>query len=158
MVAKILVALDNSPISNKIFQEALTLARSKSAQLMLVHILSTQSTDSPPDPRMSSLGIDAQLSLDWVKSYRQQWESFEQESLEILKSFEAEATAAGVATELTQTYGNPGRTLCELASSWNADLVVLGRRGKSQIAELFLGSTSNYAIHHLPCSVYVVHG
>ena len=157
MVAKILVALDNSPISNKIFQDALMLARSQSAELMLVHILSTQSTDSPPDPRMLSLGMDVQLSLDWVQSYQQQWESFEQESLEMLKSLAAEATAAGITAEVTQTYGNPGRTLCELAKTWNADLVVLGRRGKSQIAELLLGSTSNYAIHHLPCSVYVVH-
>lgn len=157
MVSRILVALDRSQISHTIFETALVLAQTYSARLMLLHVLSSQSTDSPPDPRMMSLGLEAQLSADWVKSYHDQWQKFEQESLELLKTFEDRSLKAGVETEVTQTYGNPGRTICDRAQSWNADLVVMGRRGHSNLTEWFLGSVSNYVMHHVCCSVYLVH-
>jgi len=157
MVSRILVALDNSQTSDTIFDAALVLAQAHSARLMLLHVLSSQSSDSPPDPRMMSLGIEGQLSVDWVKSYHQQWAKFEQESLELLKRFEDRGIEAKIETELTQTYGNPGRMICEVAQSWNADLVVMGRRGRSNLTEWFLGSVSSYVIHHVACSVYLVH-
>jgi len=47
--------------------------------------------------------------------------------------------------------------ICELAIDWNADLIMMGRRGRSGIAEFFLGSVSNYVLHHAPCSVQIVH-
>lgn len=157
MVSRILVALDRSQTSDSIFEAALVLAQAYSARLMLLHVLSSQSADSPPDPRMISLGIEGQLSMAWVKSYHDQWAKFEQESLELLKTFEDQAMQAGIETELAQTYGNPGRVICDVAQSWNADLVVMGRRGRSNLTELFLGSVSNYVIHHVACSVYLVH-
>ncbi len=158
MVARILVALDRTNTSQTIFQEALAIAKANGARLMLLHVLSTQSADSPADPRMMSLDLDTQLTTEWVKSYHAQWEKFEYDSLELLKSFEDRAMQVGVETELTQTYGNPGRTICDLADSWNADLVVMGRRGRSHLTELFLGSVSSYVIHHISCSVYLVYG
>ncbi|MBP0022438.1 MAG: universal stress protein [Roseofilum sp. SID2] len=157
MVSRILVALDRSPTSHTIFEHTLVLTQAYSARLMLLHVLSSQSSDSPSDPRIVSLGIEGQLSMDWVKSYHDQWAKFEQESLELLKTFEDRAVQAEIETELTQTYGNPGRVICDLAQSWNADLVVMGRRGRSNLTQWFLGSVSNYVIHHVPCSVYLVH-
>ena len=47
--------------------------------------------------------------------------------------------------------------ICELAKFWNADLIIMGRRGRSGLAEVFLGSESNYVLHHAPCSVQIVH-
>jgi nucleotide-binding universal stress UspA family protein len=32
----------------------------------------------------------------------------------------------------------------------------LGRRGLTGVAEMFLGSVSNYIVHHVGCSVLVV--
>ena len=52
--------------------------------------------------------------------------------------------------------GDPGRWVRDLAQSWEADLVVLGRRGLTGVAEMFLGSVSNYIVHHVNCSVLVV--
>ncbi len=39
-----------------------------------------------------------------------------------------------------------------------ADLIVVGRRGRSGLSELILGSASNYVLHHAPCSVLTLQG
>ena len=44
-----------------------------------------------------------------------------------------------------------------MANSWQADMIIVGNRGRSGLSEFFLGSVSNYVMHHAPCSVLVVH-
>ena len=46
--------------------------------------------------------------------------------------------------------------ICNAAISWQADLIIMGRRGRTGLSELFLGSVSNYVLHHAPCAVLVV--
>jgi nucleotide-binding universal stress UspA family protein len=75
----------------------------------------------------------------------------------MLQSWSSQANTSGVNTEFTQNTGSPGRMICELATDWNADLIIMGRRGRSGLAEFFLGSVSNYVLHHAPCSVQIVH-
>ncbi|MCZ8054719.1 MAG: universal stress protein, partial [Microcystis sp. LE19-12.2C] len=48
------------------------------------------------------------------------------------------------------------KTICKVAREENIDLIVIGRRGRSGLGELFLGSVSNYVLHHAPCSVLIV--
>ena len=50
--------------------------------------------------------------------------------------------------------GSPGVGLVECSEG--ADLLVVGRRGRSIAAELILGSTSEYCLHHAHCPVVVV--
>jgi nucleotide-binding universal stress UspA family protein len=50
--------------------------------------------------------------------------------------------------------GSPGACLVECSEG--ADLLVVGRRGRSMAAELILGSTSAYCLHHAHCPVVVV--
>jgi nucleotide-binding universal stress UspA family protein len=51
--------------------------------------------------------------------------------------------------------GRPGPTI--VAEGSDADLVVVGHRGESQIS-MMLGSTANYVLHHAECPVVVVRG
>lgn len=53
-------------------------------------------------------------------------------------------------------FGAPGYQICTLANEWQIDLIVMGRKGHSGLAELFIGSVSNYVLHHAHCSVLVV--
>ena len=46
----------------------------------------------------------------------------------------------------------------ESSQNWEADLIVIGRRGHQGLSEILLGSVSNYVVHHAPCSVLVVQG
>jgi nucleotide-binding universal stress UspA family protein len=156
MFHKILVAMDFSGIGKYVFDEALSLAKALKANLMLVHVLSAEEEGCPS--MVSSFGYYPMVSEVTQEFYREQWEAFEKQGLQMLRARTNEATATGVNTEFTQTSGSPGRTICHLAQTWGADAIVIGRRGRSGLSELLLGSVSNYVLHHASCSVLVVQG
>ncbi|MBW4613224.1 MAG: universal stress protein [Desmonostoc vinosum HA7617-LM4] len=157
MFKRILVALDRSEMGQKVFEQALTLAKVTQASLMLLHVLSPDEEGSPYTPMLSNFDYYPGLSSQSFEVYQKNWDRFKNEGIQILQSLCAQANTAGVATEFTQNLGNPGRMICDLARNWNADLIVMGRRGRSGLTELFLGSVSNYVLHHAFCSVHVVH-
>lgn len=156
MFQKILVAVDRSDVSQQTFAAAVDLAKTLNAQLMLVHVLSPLEA-SYPSPLYSSRAAYP-VAPESMQLYVQQWQAVEQEGLEFLRSKTAIATAAGIPTEFTQALGDPGHTICALARSWEASLIMIGRRGYRGLGELFNGSVSNYVMHHAPCSVLTVQG
>ncbi len=157
MFKKILVALDRSEIGQQVFDEALGLAKLTQANLMLLHILSPEEEGSPYVPMLSNMDYYPGLNSQSFELYQKQWDTFKDQGIQMLQSFCAQANTAGVTTEFTQNIGNPGRMICDLARTYGADLIVMGRRGRSGLMELFLGSVSNYVLHHAPCSVHIVH-
>ncbi|MDZ8024587.1 MAG: universal stress protein [Nostoc sp. DedQUE01] len=157
MFKKILVALDRSEVGQKVFDQALDLAKLTQASLMLLHVLSPEEEGSPYVPMVSNFDYYPGLNSQSFELYQKQWETFKTQGIQMLQAFCAQANTAGITTEFTQNLGNPGRLICDLARSYDADLIVMGRRGRSGLTELFLGSVSNYVLHHAPCSVHIVH-
>ena len=157
MFKRILVALDRSEMSTKVFEQALSLAKITSGNLMLLHVLSHEEDGSPEALIFPNIDYYPGWNEETFKLYQEHWEKFKNEGLQMLQSFSNQAHTAGVNTEFTQNSGNPGRMICELAKTWNADLIIMGRRGRSGLAEFFLGSQSNYVLHHASCSVQIVH-
>jgi nucleotide-binding universal stress UspA family protein len=157
MLKKILVALDRSEMRQQVFEQALALAKSMSAQLLLLHVLSPEEEGSPYIPMLSNVDYYPGLSGQSLDLYQKQWERFQDEGVRMLHSLCAQANTAEITAEFTQILGNPGNTICKLATQWEADLIIMGHRGRSGLAEFFLGSVSNYVLHHAGCSVYIVH-
>jgi nucleotide-binding universal stress UspA family protein len=160
MFHKILVAMDLSGNSQQAFEEALKLAKAMGGNLMLLHVLSSEEEGSPRVTDFTGLDMYPELypevREEILMSYRKQWDEFETQCLDMLRSRTAAANTAGVNAEFTQLPGSPGKTICELAKNWGADLIVIGRRGRSGLSELILGSVSNYVLHHAYCSVLTV--
>lgn len=67
------------------------------------------------------------------------------------------AQAAGdVAAEPQVRCGTPSRAICDEATAWDADLVVVGSHGKGWVDRVLLGSTTERLLCSLPASVLVV--
>lgn len=154
MYQKVLVAMDTAS-NQQVFDAAVSLAKANNANLMLLHVLSEEEVGSPT-PILPSLEYYPSLNDKNWELYQEQRKACAKQGLELLRLHQEQANAAGVSAEFTQLGGSPGRAICELARNWGADLIITGRRGRSGLSELFLGSVSNYVLHHAPCSVLVV--
>jgi nucleotide-binding universal stress UspA family protein len=152
---RVLVALDRSPQAAAIFEKALS---ETADQLLLVHAL-RMDTDIPSGTFMG-IGTIADLDTYGVmKRLQQEKIQHEREkSIEWLQTYQQQAISKGISTEIACLTGTPGSGICDLARSWNADLIVLGRRGHQGLTEVVMGSVSNYVVHHAPCSVLIVQG
>lgn len=163
MWSKILVAIDRSKVNQAVFDEALFLAKATQASLILLHVLSSEEENSPIMSHYPTVSnsyhythLSPQISRLANENYHRQWQAFKAEGLDLLRSFAEKAIAAGVTTEFSQISGHPSSSICDFAQTCHADVIILGRRGFSGIKELFLGSVSNYVVHHAPCSVLLV--
>jgi nucleotide-binding universal stress UspA family protein len=158
MYQKILVAVDQSETSQYVFEQGVFLAKASDAELMLLHVLSPLE-----DPYLSPVftqpdSIYPSVQTAPIDSYMREWEELKKQRLDWLRSLSDTAINAGVKAGFTQNLGDAGRIICEVARNWPADLIIVGRRGRTGISEFLLGSVSNYALHHAPCSMLIVQG
>ncbi|MCC0177776.1 universal stress protein [Waterburya agarophytonicola K14] len=153
MINKILVAVDRLENNQSIFNTAVSLAQTNNAKLMLLHGLSQTEANYPA---LLTYTYYPMMDDREHKTYQKQLEKYRQWELDFLQDLTEKAIAAGIDAEYTQLTGNPGHTICELAETWSADLILVGSRGLKGLKEMFLGSVSNYVTHHAPCSVLIV--
>lgn len=162
MFNKILAAIDYSIGSKQVFNEALSVAKADGANLILMHVLSVEEGGSPPMSRYlvqhknRCIHVNPSIMRLANEADEREWSEFKQKGIKLLRSYSEKAIAAGIKTEFTQVTGQPSSTICEFARSCHADVIVIGRRGHSDLKEMFLGSVSNYVVHHAPCSVLLV--
>ena len=155
MLKKILVAIDDLERDREVFDEALAIAQTQGASLLLLHILPGEDQTNLFPPTLMGYGTPLLVETT-IERFRQDWKALENHGLSMLQDIAAKAKANGVSCEFIQLAGSPAPIICEIARDWDVDLVVMGRRGFSGLAEVFIGSVSNYALHHAPCSVLVV--
>lgn len=150
---KILAAIDRSPQSDLVFEQALEIAKREEAALMLFYCL-------PLETQRVGLYADVYGGelLNFSKEMLTLLQQEKEEAKKWLTDYCQKATEQGISTEWTLKVGDAGSRIRELAMVWGADLVVLGRRGRRGLAEIVLGSVSNHIVHHAPCSVLVVQG
>lgn len=153
--SKILVAVDQSALGQIVFTQALDLAKTQNASLMLFHCLMPEVLLGPM-LMPGEFGLSPQLISQTYKVQQEQLELEVRATQDMLEHYTKTATQQGVTAEYRYRCVDAGRGICELANSWNADLVIVGRRGIKGLTEVLLGSVSNYVLHHAPCSVLVV--
>jgi nucleotide-binding universal stress UspA family protein len=154
---KVVVALDHSQLGQTVYQQALDLAKLHHAELMLFHtMVHTLGETLVPIPM--ELGLYPELVEDTYQIQQDNRSKHLQQVKTWLHRYADQASGVGILTEIKINYEDqPGPSICETAFDWGADLIVLGRRGFSGIAEALLGSVSNYVLHHAHCAVLVIH-
>ena len=153
---KIIAALDYSPLSKLVFDQALDLAKANGASLKLIHCLTSEMIGEPIGTLPIELGFypeyvgyayhSAPTLAAGQLDKAQQW----------LHHYCDTAKSQGVIADFDCQVGEPTLYLCQVAKNWKADLLILGRRGRTGLAEALMGSVSNYVMHHAPCSVLIV--
>jgi nucleotide-binding universal stress UspA family protein len=154
---KILVAVDYLTSTSELFEVALQLAKACNSHLMLFHCLQEPISGMPEFLAHAGMGAYSGVYSQEIIELEEQVVREATEELEAwLSSFVNRAREAGVEAESNYLIGEPGRQICAFAKEWGADLILIGRRGRSGLSELLLGSVSNYAIHHAHCAVLVI--
>ncbi|MFB2893499.1 universal stress protein [Aerosakkonemataceae cyanobacterium BLCC-F50] len=153
MFKKILVAMDSLETSNHILAAALFMAKTSNAELMLLHVVSPYEEGYPNISIQVGKNSQILTHKDSISNYFKQREKFESQSLELLRSHLVQAIAMGIKAEMTQNFGDPKWNICDLARTWGADLIVMGRRASYDIKDAIHGSVSNYVLHNSHCAV-----
>ncbi len=155
MFSKILAPIQSPMTDQVVFDQALALAQQNQAKLMLLHVIApdTRSTPALPNPTLYRYPV---ITDELMQDYRQRWEDIETQGLDMLKILADKAKAAGVEAEFSQNVGNTGHVICNMVDNWEADLVVIRQPDRSKLDELFLGSVSNYVLHHASCPVLAI--
>lgn len=133
---RILVAVDTSPQAPMVFEQALEFAKKESASLMLFHC------------------VELGAKLTYPSAIKEKTQKGE----ELVQSYQQKAQEQGITIESISQVGEAGKAICNLAESWGADLIMMGRRGCKGLTEVILGSVSNHVVHYAPCSVLVFQG
>ena len=136
----IVVPTDFSEASEASLAEAVELARSNSAELLLLHVIQDVHTPTRQVLKMRSFPNFA----DEVRKNVEQ-------SLAELRA----KVPDGVTCRTRVVEGIPSAEIADVAASENADLIVIPSHSRSGIKRLFVGSTTERLVRVSPCSVLV---
>lgn len=145
MYKRILVPIDGSDTSNMALAEALRLARESGATVRLVHVLEEMAYLTGYDQFGGYTGGLLTAMRDNGSRVLEQ----AQEKLQ-------EAGVSGDAMLFDQLGERLGETIAKAASSWPADLIVVGTHGRRGFSKLLLGSGAEQVIRQAPVPVLVV--
>lgn len=156
MFNKILVPLDQSQQVENVFAKAMKTALDNESQLMLFHVLDW-------DYHMGlgtfdAIEMETDLSGAVAKFQQEQMQGQINDIRDWLRQYVKKAQEHKIPVQSRCAIGHPGPKIRDFAQEWEADLIILGRRGLGGVSEILLGSVSNYVLHHAHCSVLVVQG
>lgn len=151
-VMKFLVAIDGSKASQHALAQAIRLAASGNARIVLLVVI--EPVNNVYFPGMMPTG---EPLVAWQGVPADQMEKMVSDTARSVLS-EAEVTCreAGVQCETLLQSGSPRSIICEVAEKEAPDVLVIGSRGLGTVERLMLGSVSDYVIHHAHCPVLIV--
>jgi nucleotide-binding universal stress UspA family protein len=132
----VVVGVDSSPNSVLVLGKAIEEAERRDTDLHVVHVF------NPPVAYLE-VPIDVVVIRDAERSAV--WGQIE----DVIGSTSRQVTKVDLD-------GYPPDTLSSYATEVEAELLVLGTRGRGELASLILGSTSHRALHLATCDVLVV--
>ena len=139
-----LVGVDGSEWSDRATERAVHLAKQTDAQVKLVYVLSW-----PAVQPMMLEEVAPPIILDRDEEEKQVTKNV----LEPLKRKYA-GTDVPITTELV--WGDPAQVLHDCAKEERANMLFVGRRGRSRFADLILGSVANKLAHYIGIPLVLV--
>ncbi|KAK3612047.1 hypothetical protein CHS0354_021731 [Potamilus streckersoni] len=132
------IAIDESEYAEYALQWFLQHVRRQDDYLLLIHVPEAY------DFSMASPAVVDQLLKDLEKRVNK----LEGKYRDLLKD-------AGINGKFRTGGGKPGEIICQIAAEENAALIITGTRGLGKIRRTFLGSVSDFVVHHSKVPVLV---
>jgi len=140
MLKRILIAFDGSEQSYKAFDFALQMSSLRAGISPEIIVLSVA---QPPEPA-DIVEVDA-----IIDSATQHYE-------ELFKELREKAKAKNLEIKTEVAVGHPAAQIVKIADEKKCDMIIVGHRGKSKIADWLLGSVSKRVSSYAPCTVTIV--
>jgi nucleotide-binding universal stress UspA family protein len=144
-IRRVMHASDFSPASRAAFAEAVEMAETNRAELVVVHVL------TPVMPVAGEGMIPPQTWEDIERSAR----ASAQKSLGALL---AKAKKAGVRARGVLLDGVPHEAIVRAVKSQRPNVLVMGTHGRTGLAKFLLGSVTSRVVALSPCPVLTVRG
>lgn len=151
MYKKILVAVDGSTHAKRAVTAAGKIAKTFAAKLVIIHVMKRLGSDLIPEDLKEFARTEHVLATE-ANALRSVADAIVADAKDV-------AMTAG-ATDVVTTIGagNPADQIIDYCKVNNVDLIVIGRRGLSDLASLFLGSVSHKVTQLAPCACLTVPG
>jgi nucleotide-binding universal stress UspA family protein len=133
-----LVGYDRSPQSEKAVEVAFSLADCIDSTVLVFAVA------RPPEPATS---VELEAVLDDAREHYQ----------EGFKKILEKARAHDLDVKTDMAVGHPGEQIIHRAEADGIDLIIVGRRGRSMLSRMMLGSVSERVLRYAHCPVMVVH-
>ncbi|MGI9425094.1 MAG: universal stress protein [Hyphomicrobiaceae bacterium] len=151
MFKKVLVAVDGSEHAKQAVSAAGGIASKFGAQLVIMHVMKRTGSDRIPDD-LKELARVEHIEVTEAEALRSVADAIVGRAKDVAGSAGAKDIVAEIGA------GSPTEQIIAYCKNKDVDLIVLGRRGLSDIASLFLGSVSHNVSQFAPCACLTVPG
>ena len=137
MYGKILMAVDHSDVAERVIDAARELASLSDSEVWVLHLREMEVM-----PRVGFVPIESDAQAQSIAEYAAK----KLHDAGVKAHYEVQSTI----------YGQAGREIVDAAHAHDAGVIVMGSRGRSDLAGLVLGSTAHKVIHFSDRPVLVV--
>lgn len=143
MFDKMMVAIDQAEITNKLLDAAVEIARNKLTQVTLVHV--------------SQEYVSNGMTYVPENFLEEILNETEKAGLEQLQQAKSKLKSAGINPETVHLKGDPAHEILNYARDTEQQLIIIGSRGLRGIKEMMLGSVSHKVSQLSKCPVLIMH-
>jgi nucleotide-binding universal stress UspA family protein len=137
MIKRILLAFDGSDASSKAFDVAAEMAQRYQAQLTVLTVAQTPEIGDE---------VETEAVIEHSSNYHKR----------LLHGLKHRGERYGVQPHVEMVVGHPARQILEHADKHQADVIVVGHRGRGALDRWRLGSVAHRIISYADCAVMVV--
>ena len=138
----VLAPIDFSPISSRVIDQAIAVARAIGGRLVLLTVV-------PPPPVLASEYTDTSAAAEVARQA-------DKETAARLAALQKKLRDSGVTAHAVHQIGAPGPRIAEQAERLEADYIVMGSHGHGAFYDLIVGSTTTRVLKEAKCPVIVV--
>jgi len=143
---KILITVDGSEMSKRVFYKGMELARLLEAETCVIAIVDTTSTYNFPTGMEEAGTVFMGAEMEFLRSQEK-----------ALKEFVKNMLGEKYDSKVEIRYGIPHKEIYACAQKWGADLLIIGSHGKGGwMSDLLFGSTAEKLLKLSKCDVMIV--